>query len=430
MRLTSRLAKLIFVPMVAILASTALTSCSSEPHLADTVRVPADASTISQAMDEVAPGGLVLVDPGTYTETVTISKQGVTLRGTDRNGVVIDGEGVRPEGVVVVADGVRVENLTVHSHTFNGVLVTGLHDSAGARAHGIDGYSRLDPDKFPPIDTFSIDHVTSYNNGLYGIYAFDSRHGSITDSYASGSADSGFYVGQCTECDIVVSGNTAENNAVGFETANASDSLVVVGNSWSNNRIGLTLLSNYQEAFVPQRAVTVVGNLISNNVSANSPNQADGGFGVGIGIKGSTSNVITDNRISGNPAAGILLSNAEDLPAVDNVIDSVFENNGVDVANVSLARAQAHGNCISGAVTVLPPDLVSTCSGQQASVGADSVPAVTVPKGMSFLRVPAPPAQPDLGGDLSVIPDALPATPVTPDLSAYGVPAADWRPAS
>lgn len=414
--------------VVALLAGASLSACSAQPSLSDFVMVPGDASTISAAMDLVAPGGLVLVEPGTYTETVTIDKPGVTLRGTDRNGVVIDGEGVRPEGVVVVADGVRVENFTVHSHTFNGVLVTGLHDASGARAHGIDGYSTLDPDEFPPIDTFSIDHVTAYNNGLYGIYAFDSRHGSITDSYASGSADSGFYVGQCTECDIVVSGNIAENNAVGFESANASDSLIVVGNSWSGNRVGMTLLSNYQEAFVPQRAVTVVGNLIADNVSEDSPSQAEGGFGVGIGISGSVSNVIAGNRISGNPTAGVLVSNSEDLPALDNRIDSVFENNGVDVANVSLSRAAASGNCVVGAATALPVGFGTDCVGTQEAGTTSDLPAVTVPRGMSFLKVPAPPEQPNLEGDLTVIPGPLPAAPVAPDTSAYPVPAVDWRP--
>ena len=110
--------------------------------------------------------------------------------------------------------------------TFYGVLFTGLHDENGPSAPTADGYQKWDPQQFPPLQRFRIDHVTAFNNGLYGIYAFDSQHGVITDSYASGSADSGFYVGQCRDCDILVTGNVAERNAVGFENANASDSLV------------------------------------------------------------------------------------------------------------------------------------------------------------------------------------------------------------
>ena len=140
----------------------------------------------------------------------------------------------------------------------------------------------------------------------------------ITDSYASGSADSGFYVGQCRDCDILVTGNVAERNAVGFENANASDSVVIAGNRFSGNRVGLTLLSSYQEAFLPQRANQVVGNLISDNDEADSPAQAEGGFATGVGISGGQSNIVERNRISGHARAGVILTNTEDIPAVGN----------------------------------------------------------------------------------------------------------------
>ena len=117
-----------------------------------------------------------------------------------------------------------MENLTVAGATFYGVLFTGLHDANGPSAPTADGYQTWDPEQFPPLQRFRVDHVTAHNNGLYGIYAFNAQHGVITDSYASGSADSGIYVGQCRACDILVSGNVAERNAVGFENANASDS--------------------------------------------------------------------------------------------------------------------------------------------------------------------------------------------------------------
>ena len=203
-----------------------------------------DAATLAEAADRVAPGGTILIGAGNYAEQLLIDTPDVTVRGADRNDTVIDGGGIRPYGVVAIADGVRVENLTVTGATFYGVLFTGLHDENGPSAPTADGYQRWDPQQFPPLQRFRVDHVTAYNNGLYGIYAFNAQHGVITDSYASGSADSGFYVGQCRDCDILVTGNVAERNAVGFENANASDSLVVAGNRFSGNRVGLTLLSS------------------------------------------------------------------------------------------------------------------------------------------------------------------------------------------
>src|SRR5690606_24274241 len=208
---------------------------------------------------------------------------------------------------------------------------------------------------FPPLQRFLVDHVTAYNNGLYGIYAFNSQHGVIRDSYASGSADSGFYVGQCEQCDILVTGNVAERNAVGFENANASDSLVIAGNRFSGNRIGMTLLSSYQEAFTPQRGNQVVGNLVSDNAEPDSPAQADGAFATGIGIGGGQGNVLERNRISGNARAGLVLSNTEDIPSSGNRLTAnLFAGNGVDVANASADRTPATGNCVDAFASTQP----------------------------------------------------------------------------
>lgn len=117
---------------------------------------------------------LVLVSPGVYRETVRLRTPGVVLRGTDRNGVIIDGEVRRANGIVVTAPRVAVENLTVRDHTLNGVLVTGVSDDSGGLARGSSGYTRLDPAKFPPLQGFRVSYVTASNNALYGIYAFNS----------------------------------------------------------------------------------------------------------------------------------------------------------------------------------------------------------------------------------------------------------------
>ena len=394
------------------------------------VRVPQDAPTLTGAASRVAAGGTILLAPGTYSEQLQISTPDVTVRGEDRNSTVIDGGGVRPYGIVVIADGVRVENLTVTGATFYGVLFTGLHDANGPSAHTADGYHAWDPAKFPPLQRFRVDHVTTHNNGLYGIYAFDARHGVIADSYASGSADSGIYVGQCTECDILVSGTVAERNAVGFENANASDSVVLTGNRFSNNRVGLTLLSSYQEAFTPQQKNQVVGNLISDNNESDAPSQAEGGFGTGIGISGGQRNTIQRNRITGHQRAGVLLANTEDLPAAKNTFQgNVYDDNAVDLANVSADRTPATGNCAEDVGTTAPKALLTelrlACSGDQTAKQA-TAPAVAgpeAPPGQSYKKVAAPADQPSLTAASAAAP--LPATVDMPDLAAVTVPPTD-----
>ena len=49
-----------------------------------TVRVPHDAPTIQAAVDTVEPGGMVLLDPGVYRESVTVTTPYITIRGMDQ----------------------------------------------------------------------------------------------------------------------------------------------------------------------------------------------------------------------------------------------------------------------------------------------------------------------------------------------------------
>lgn len=418
--------------LLASLASAVLllSGCTAQepPAKVDVLHVPADFPTISDAVDDATPGDLILVAPGTYKESVIVDVTDVTIRGESRNGTIIDGEGIRPYGVVGIADGTRVENLTTHSHLYYGVLITGVHTKDGPEARGATGHAPFDPEEFPPLQRFSVDHVTAYNNGLYGIYAFNSQQGSITNSYASGSADSGIYVGQCRDCGTLVSGNVAERNAIGFENANASDSVVLTANRFSANRVGMTMISDYQEAFPPQRGNLIAGNVIADNNSDSSPSHAEGAFGVGIGIEGGQDNVFTSNLVTGHTVAGLVVSNTEDLPATGNRIEkSAFGGNAVDVANTSSERSPATGNCAADTplASLTPPELdLSDCAGTAAQA-AGTLPVVNVPAGVSFLKIAAPPEQPEMDGPLDALPAPLPAGQKLPDASAVSVPSAD-----
>jgi hypothetical protein len=377
------------------------------------LRVPGDAATIQEAVSAARPGDVVLVTAGTYHESVWINTRDVVLRGADRDRVVIDGEIRRSNGVVVTAPGVAVENLTVRNHILNGVLVTGMSDEAGGMARGSDGYTRLDPAKFPPLRGFRVSYVTASNNALYGIYAFNSQHGLIERSYASGSADSGIYVGQCKPCDIVVRDNVAERNAVGYEGANASGEMYVLSNRFVGNRVGLTTNSEYQEAFIPQQDATIAGNLIAHNAEPTSPAQADGGFGIGVGIAGGTRNMVARNRIEANPATGVVLASTEDLPPTGNVLTgNVLRDNGVDVVDASTARAPGSGNCLTDneLTSTLPASLAACAAGPGVAL-----PRLPAPRGVPFRDVPPGPPQPDR-------PDTATPARGRPDVDAVPVP--------
>ena len=419
---------------VLTVAGALLSGCSgSSPHASRStaagsavIRVPQDARTIGQAVERAHPGALILVSPGTYREMVQVRTPRVTIRGTDRNRVVIDGQVRRPNGIVLIGTDDAVQNLTVRNATLNGVLVTGAVDAHGnGIGRGSDGYSSPNASKFKPLDGFLVDHVTSYDNGLYGIYAFDAINGEIRDSYVSGMADSGIYVGQCKPCHVAVHGNVAERNAVGYEGTNASGAMYVYGNRFVGNRVGATTNSEHQEALLPQTDALIAGNVIAANDQAQTPEQADGGFGVGFGIAGGTNNVVRDNRIEANPVAGVQITNDDDLPPIGNQIrNNLLRHNGADLVYSAAASAAGSGNCLEGPAAIVRPSGFPRRCPATGTVTAAPAPASHAPPGIPFTDVRPPPPLAQLPAAASAPPPTV-AAPAAPPAASLTVPPAD-----
>ncbi|NJQ01096.1 plasmid stabilization protein [Streptomyces sp. PLAI1-29] len=389
--------------------------------------MPADAPTISDAVSLAHPGDLVLVAPGVYHESVRIDTERITLRGLSRDKVVIDGRLRQPNGVVVSAPGVAVENLTVENNTHNGVLVTGSAKAAAGLPGGSGGYDTGDePVTF--LTSFLVSHVTATRNGLYGIYVFSARNGVVEHSYASGGADSGIYVGQCKPCGVVVRDNVAELNAVGYEGTNASEDMYVVGNRLVGNRVGLTTNSDHQEKLVPQKGSVIAGNLIAGNQRTATPEQADGGWGIGAGIDGGSGNLFLRNRIAGNRNAGLVITATADMPPVGNrIVDNTFTGNGIDVGWTFPTATGGRGNCLRGndLRTTVPARLATTAAcpvadGATSPSGRWAAPAP--PGGIPFTEVAAPAPQPQFPRAATAGATVVPAVPALPETADARLP--------
>ncbi|MEP6624076.1 MAG: hypothetical protein ABJC79_06520 [Acidimicrobiia bacterium] len=269
-----------------------------------TIRVPGDEKTIQAAVCAAHAGDLVLVSAGMYREAVDVTTPNVTIRGVDRDRVILDGGFKLENGIrVLETDGVVVENMTARNYTSNGFFWTGS-------------------------DYFRGSYLTAYRNGDYGVYAFDAHHGQLDHSYGGGSPDAGFYVGECFTCDVVIDGVLSENNGLGYSGTNSGGDLYIIRSVFRHNRAGIVPNTGSYEQCYPQRETTIIGNLIYANDNSTSPaiDNALLASGNGILAPGGVRNVIERNRVMNHPRTGIGLvpfpeSDASDLPPAASTWD-------------------------------------------------------------------------------------------------------------
>jgi hypothetical protein len=318
--------------------SAGLTRGTSFVH---TIHVPRDQPTIQAAVDAATPGDLVLVAPGAYHEAVIVCTADLTIRGEDRNTTVLDGQSLLANGFTVLADNVILENMTAHHYVGNGFFWT---DQSGYRGS----------------------FLTTYDNGFYGVYAFGSTLGEFNDDYASGSPDSGVYIGQCDPCHAVITRVTAEWNGLGYSGTNASGDLIIENSEWTHNGVGIAPNTQDTEQKAPEHSVSIINNNVHDNGDPNAPyNRATHAFvGAGIALVGGDHNYVANNRVSGSPTYGILVLGALSVQTWLAAGNEVAHNqvSGSGIADLALAAPSGAGNCFSDnqANTTAPPLLELT----------------------------------------------------------------------
>jgi plastocyanin len=384
-----------------------------------TRRVPQDYPTIQNGVDAADPGDLVLVDKGVYNEAVFVTTPSVTLRGVDRNEVILDGKFEIGTGIMVGANGVAVENMTARNYTLNGFYWTGVKGFRGS-------------------------YLTAYRNGDYGIYAFGSSDGLFEHSYGSGSPDSAFYVGQCAPCRVVLNDVIGDYSGLGYSGTNSSGDMYVLNSRWEHNRTGISTTTFDIELEPPGRDTVIMGNLVSDS---GLDDEAAGFYatetlaGNGIALVGTHNNRVEHNTVVRSRNNGILIVPILDRhfwPSTGHRVtrNVVLQSGRADLAAGGLGTLH---NCFSDNVyqTSLPWGLqaLNGCSGARVPIASDLSTSMTFFGSIAQIRLglfklndyrtrPVPPPQPGLpaGADAPVVPAVNVFEHAKPDLDAIRTP--------
>jgi hypothetical protein len=410
-------------------AGSQLRSTQATPpqQFAHVIHVPADQPTIQAAVNAAQLNDLILVAPGVYHEAVRVCTADLTIRGENRNTTILDGQAKLNNGFTVMADNVIIENMTAHHYVGNGFFWT---DQTGYRGS----------------------YLTAYDNGDYGTYAFGSTHGEFDRSYASGSPDSGFYIGQCYPCNAIINQVTSEWNGLGYSGTNAGGNLIIENSEWMHNSAGIVPNTLDTEKGPPERGTTIINNYVHDNGNAQAPYTiwAHIPLGDGILVGGGNLNYVANNRVINNPEYGILvLGNIDQnlwLASGNVVKDNTVRGSGL--ADLALGSPSGANDCFADnkAETTLPPLLeVSHACGTPLPLNGGGDFSITlrlvakyVNAGLNgpgpsyhppdYRLAPTPPAQPNMP-DASAPPgpiltDAFPAGTTSdegtpPAVSAY-----------
>ena len=326
--------------------------------------------TIQSAVNAAKAGDTVKVDNGSYKEGVKIAgpaKRYLKLVGNPSapGKVIIEGKGVKgaaaSNGVQINgANNVTVEGFTAQHFRGNGFFVV-----------NVNGYT--------------LTKLQAFLVGTYGVYAFNSVGGTISDSVGAWNNDSGFYVGQTPPqpkpVRTIITNVTSYGNVLGFSGTNMRY-VTITKSKFYNNGTGVVPNALSSEKYAPPEENVIIDNdIFWNNfdyyagapfpIKKHASDATAYPVGVGTLLFGSRTTRIQDNRIYGQQLAGAGMTQQfvlSKVPAAKDLIGNqitgnAFGLNGTDPNGRDLFYdGNGSNNCISGntGVTVTVPADAST----------------------------------------------------------------------
>jgi nitrous oxidase accessory protein NosD len=303
---------------------------------------PADASnwavqpgqSIQAAIDHARPGDTIAVAPGVFRENLTITTNGITLRGagSGRQGTVLMAAATPTPTPCTVAPSTEVHGICVLGASDSPIRDVTIKDLI------VDGFSGSGIFALNAED-YTVSRVHARNNHEYGIAGFVLSRVRYLDSLATDNHAPGIYIGDSHNAQALVTGNTSISNGVGGEgfgfLFRDSSNGRVSGNLATGNCVGFFFLDHRFNAVEPLSDWSADGNTATANngaCPANLPN-FPAFSGIGILLGGTHAVQVTRNLVIGNRgsndsqlAGGIVVASTVSLGGA-NPTDNVISRN-------------------------------------------------------------------------------------------------------
>jgi len=339
----TRLAGVAAVAAIAVMAMAAAASART--------LVVTPGHSIQKKIDKANAGDTVIVQAGTYRESLDINKR-LHLAG---QGAILT-EGAPGHTLCNSMPGPDLVGICVHGklkfsgggapkivHRVRGIEISGFR-VRGFSAEGIFGFGTRG---------LRVHNNRLAHNGGYGLFSLNGGHVHLVHNVARGNGAPGLYVGDSPNARAEIRGNrSVRNGGEGILLRHASIG-VVRRNVLAHNCIGLMVLA---DAPGPAGSFTISGNRVVNNNKACKGDPDEGlppMSGVGIALLGAHDTVVKNNVVRNQSAAhasfihgGIVVGRGirGTPPRADRIFGNVSLGNSPDVFWDSSGSVRFHSN--------------------------------------------------------------------------------------
>jgi hypothetical protein len=287
--------------------------------------------SIQKAIDSATAGTTVVVRAGVYKESILITTDRITLRGShDEHGkTVLEPPAVTPSNPCTdfngnLASGVCVMGQPVKPVTGDSIAGLTIQDFP---ANGVFGFG---------TDKLSVTEVTALRNGAYGIARFVSTRSRFAHNVARDSGEAAIYIGDSPKADSTVVENLATGSGIGVFVRD-STGVTVEENRTTGNCIGILALNTGGGAIAAGN-FRIRDNEVTENDKACLAAEGPPTSGLGIALAGTRDVRVEDNRVLRNQptrpsplgSGGIAVVSTKGMGGADPINNTVTDNTALN----------------------------------------------------------------------------------------------------